>query len=296
MRTLLLALTIGFAAVPVSAQSVKAGIEAWQKGDAAEAVKIWQPLAEKGDADAAFNLGQAYRLGKGVPLELAQAQRWLEQAARKGHVDAAATLGLLLFQNGNRVSGMRWLKAAAEAGEPRALLMVGTAMYNGDGVPQDPVTAYAYVSRAAAQGLAPAKATLADMDQIMPLEQRQKGLELAKAMAGGKKAAKPTLAERKAAAKPPAPPKAKAPAPAMTTTPQATAGGKWRIQLGAFSQRSSAEALFGKLSAKLGGRQPYYVPVGKVTRLQVGGFESRAAASAACARLSPQACFPVEAR
>jgi len=296
MRTLLLALTIGFAAVPVSAQSVKAGIEAWQKGDAAEAVKIWQPLAEKGDADAAFNLGQAYRLGKGVPLDLAQAQRWLEQAARKGHVDAAATLGLLLFQNGNRVSGMRWLKAAAEAGEPRALLMVGTAMYNGDGVPQDPVTAYAYVSRAAAQGLAPAKATLADMDQIMPLEQRQKGLELAKAMAGGKKAAKPTLAERKAAAKPPAPPKAKAPAPAMTTTPQATAGGKWRIQLGAFSQRSSAEALFGKLSAKLGGRQPYYVPVGKVTRLQVGGFESRAAASAACARLSPQACFPVEAR
>jgi len=296
MRTLLLALTIGFAAVPVSAQSVKAGIEAWQKGDAAEAVKIWQPLAERGDADAAFNLGQAYRLGKGVPLDLAQAQRWLEQAARKGHVDAAATLGLLLFQNGNRVSGMRWLKAAAEAGEPRALLMVGTAMYNGDGVPQDPVTAYAYVSRAAAQGLAPAKATLADMDQIMPLEQRQKGLELAKAMAGGKKAAKPTPAERKAAAKPPAPPKAKAPAPAMTTTPQATAGGKWRIQLGAFSQRSSAEALFGKLSAKLGGRQPYYVPVGKVTRLQVGGFESRAAASAACARLSPQACFPVEAR
>ena len=68
MRTLLLALTIGFAAVPVSAQSVKAGIEAWQKGNAAEAVKIWQPLAEKGDADAAFNLGQAYRLGKGVPL------------------------------------------------------------------------------------------------------------------------------------------------------------------------------------------------------------------------------------
>ena len=296
MRTLLLALTIGFAAVPVSAQSVKAGIEAWQKGDAAEAVKIWQPLAEKGDADAAFNLGQAYRLGKGVPLDLAQAQRWLEQAARKGHVDAAATLGLLLFQNGNRVSGMRWLKAAAEAGEPRALLMVGTAMYNGDGVPQDPVTAYAYVSRAAAQGLAPAKATLADMDQIMPLEQRQKGLELAKAMAGGKKAAKPTPAERKAAVKPPAPPKPKAPAPAMTTTPQATAGGKWRIQLGAFSQRSSAEALFGKLSAKLGGRQPYYVPVGKVTRLQVGGFESRAAAYAACARLSPQACFPVEAR
>ena len=155
MRTLLLALTIGFAAFPASAQNVKAGIEAWQKGDSAGAVKIWQPLAEKGDADAAFNLGQAYRLGKGVPLDLAQAQGWLEKAARKGHVDAAATLGLLLFQNGNRVSGMRWLKGAAEAGEARALLMVGTAMYNGDEVPRDPVTAYAYVSRAAAQDWRP---------------------------------------------------------------------------------------------------------------------------------------------
>ena len=138
---------------------MRAGIEAWQKGDTAGAVAIWRPLADKGDADAAFNLGQAYRLGKGVPLDLAQAQGWLERAARKGHVDAQATLGLLLFQNGNRVAAMRWLKAAAEAGEPRALLMVGTALYNGDGVPADPVTAYAYVSRAAAQGLAPAQAT-----------------------------------------------------------------------------------------------------------------------------------------
>jgi hypothetical protein len=298
MRPLLLALTIGFAAFPASAQSVKAGIEAWQKGDAAGAVKIWQPLAEKGDADAAFNLGQAYRLGKGVPLDLAQAQGWLEKAARKGHVDAAATLGLLLFQNGNRVSGMRWLNGAAQAGEPRALLMVGTAMYNGDDVPRDPVTAYAYVSRAAAQGLAPAKATLADMDQIMPLEQRQKGLAMAQAMAGGKKVAKAAPAPKKVPAKPPATPKTQAPAPtpAKPAVAQSVAGGKWRIQLGAFSQRSSAEALFGKLSARLAGRQPYYVPVGKVTRLQVGGFESRAAASAACSRLAPQACFPVEAR
>ena len=301
MRNMLFVLTLGLAAVPVSAQSVRAGIEAWQKGDAAAAVAIWRPLADKGDADAAFNLGQAYRLGKGVPLDLAQAQNWLDRAARKGHVDAAATLGLLLFQNGNRVSGMRWLKAAAEAGEPRAMLMVGTAMYNGDGVPEDPVTAYAYVSRAAAQGLGPAKATLADMDQIMPLEQRQKGVALAQSMAGGKKSPKATpAAPKQAAAKPPAAPKtpaAKAPASAkaVATAPSVARGG-WRIQLGAFSQRSSAETLFSKLSSKMTGRQAYYVPVGKIIRLQVGPFETRGAASAACTRLSPQACFPVEAR
>jgi cell division septation protein DedD len=71
------------------------------------------------------------------------------------------------------------------------------------------------------------------------------------------------------------------------------ASGSWRIQLGAFGQRKSAEALYSKLSGKLAGRQAYYVPVGAMVRLQAGPFESRAAASAACSRLAPQPCFPV---
>jgi hypothetical protein len=44
---------------PAAAQSVKAGIDAWQRGDYAQAVKAWRPLAEAGDVDAAFNHGQA---------------------------------------------------------------------------------------------------------------------------------------------------------------------------------------------------------------------------------------------
>jgi cell division septation protein DedD len=312
MRNLLLALLVGAVAIPAGAQSVRAGIEAWQKGDTAAAVAIWRPLANKGDADAAFNLGQAYRLGKGVPLDLAQAQGWLERAARNGQVDAESTLGLLLFQNGNRIGAMRWLRLAADAGEPRALLMVGTALYNGDGVPADPVAAYAYVSRAAAQGLAPAQATLADMDQVMPLEQRQKGVELAQKMASAPKAAPASSTTKPSPAKI-APVTAKSPsAKAASTTPKiaitkpapspapaktaVATSGKWRIQLGAFGQRKSAEILFGKLSGKLAARQAYYIPVGPIVRLQAGPFESRAAASAACARLAPQPCFPVEAR
>jgi uncharacterized protein len=302
MRKLLLGLMIGTAAFPAAAQSVRAGIEAWQKGDTAGAVAIWRPLAEAGDADAAFNLGQAYRLGKGVVIDLAQAQSWLEQAARKGHVDAQTTLGLLLFQNGNRVSAMRWLNLAAEAGEARALLMVGTALYNGDGVPADPVKAYAYISRAAAQGLAPAKSTLADMDAVMPLDQRKKGVAMAQQMVAAQKPVVPGAAPARpappktATAKPAAPKPASAkpvPAPAK---PAVAASGNWRVQLGAFGQRKSAEVLFARLSGKLAGRQAYYVPVGAVIRLQAGPFESRSAASAACARLAPQACFPVEAR
>jgi hypothetical protein len=286
----------------LQAQSVKAGIEAWQRADYEGAVAIWRPLAEQGDPDAAFNLGQAYRLGRGVPTNLAAAKTWFERAADKGHVDAQTTLGLLLFQNGDQAEGLRWLKNAADKGEPRALLVYGTALVNGDGVTQDPVLGYAYVSRAAAQGLAPAKETLKQLDQMLPLNDRKKGVAIARAKA---KAVPPPKSKgsrpvQVASAKPaPAPsPKPAAPSPKPASAPQRPqASGAWRIQLGAFSQRGSAEALYQRLSGKgaLAGRQPFYIAAGAVTRLQVGPFESKAAAAAAC-RAVGQACFPVPAR
>ncbi|WP_240325545.1 SPOR domain-containing protein [Sphingomonas mesophila] len=268
--------------MPAAAQatSVKAGIAAWQKGDSARAVAIWRPLAEKGDQDAAFNLGQAYRLGRGVAADSGQAKRWFERAAKAGHLDSQVALGLLLFDSGARREALAWLSRAAERGEPRALLVVGTALFNGDDVPPDPVKGYAYVSRAAAQGLAPAKTTLAEMDQVLPVEQRRKGVAMALA------AAKPV----KAAAKPPA----KAPAPAPVAV--ASASGAWRVQLGAFGSRSSAESLYGRLQGKLGSARAFYVPVGAMTRLQAGPFATRAEATAACARLAPQPCFAVAAK
>src|SRR5215218_7236007 len=184
---------------PAAAQSVKAGIEAWQRADYARALEIWRPLAEAGDPDAAFNLAQAYRLGRGVPVDLGVAQSWLERAALKDHVDAQTTLGLLLFQNGDRTGGLRWLKPAAEKGDPRAMLVYGTALFNGDSVAQDQVLGYAFVSRAAALGLPPAKDTLAQMDAVMPLAQRKKGLAIATAKA---KAASKTANAKSKIAKP----------------------------------------------------------------------------------------------
>lgn len=283
-------------AAPASAQSVKAGIDAWQKGDYVSAVAIWRPLAEAGDPDASFNMGQAYRLGRGVLVDLGTAQTWLERAAEKDHVDAQTTLGLLLFQNGNQVEGLKWLKKGSEKGDPRAMLVYGTALFNGDGVAQDPVLGYAYVSRSAAQGLEPAKNTLAQMDEIIPLAQRKKGVALALQKAK-------TQSAPKSAPKPTQKTSAQATAQKTKTQPVVATGsvsGAWRIQLGAFSQRSSAEALYRKLSgtAPIAGHQQFLIAAGPVTRLQVGPYASRADASAACSALSSrgQACFPVAAR
>ena len=282
----------------LAAKTVRDGIAAWQRADYSTAVAIWRPLAEKGDSDAAFNMGQAYRLGRGVTVDLALAQMWLERAAKAGHLDAQTTLGLLLFDSGSRDLALEWLKQAAERGEPRAMLVYGTALFNGDGVPRDPVLAYAYVSRSAAQGLEPAKSTLADLDNILPLETRKKGVALALSKAKSKPASK---AKAKPPREPPAKPAAKpviaATEKAPVTKPAASpATGRWRVQLGAFSKRASAEALYKRLSGPLGGRQAFYVPAGAITRLQVGPYPSRVAAASACAALKGHACFPVEVK
>ena len=307
-----LAISCAVPAGAMQAKSVRDGIEAWQRSDYAQAIAIWRPLAAKGDADAAFNLGQAYRLGRGVPVDLAAAKTWLEKAARAGHLDAETTLGLLLFDSGNHSAGIEWLKKAAVRGEPRAMLVYGTALFNGDSVTRDPLMAYAYVSRAAAQGLEPAKSTLSDMDGILPVEVRRRAVEIALQQASenpapgakskkivvkppAKVAAKPAAPETRPAAAAAAQPAKAKPAPPQ---PAKMASGKWRIQLGAFSRRSSAEDLYRKLSgsAAIAGREAFYVPAGGVTRLQVGGFESRASAAAACGSLKGQACFPVEGK
>ncbi len=56
-------------------QDVEAGVRAWEAGNHAEAVRQWRPAAERGNVDALFNLGHAYRLGRGVPQNLATAQQ-----------------------------------------------------------------------------------------------------------------------------------------------------------------------------------------------------------------------------
>lgn len=311
MRCLVLAVALAAGlATPAPGQqpTVRSGVEAWQAGDFSKATAIWQALAANGDADAAFNLGQAYRLGRGVPASTANAANWFEKAAKAGHLDAQVSLGLLLFDSGSRAKAMEWLTRAAERSEPRALLVVGTALFNGDGIARDPVKGYSYVSRAAAQGLQPAKTTLADMDKVIPLAQRQSGVAMALEAVKGKPAPKatsakvkaepktvPPKAETKAAALPKAETKSVAAAKAPAPAPKIAKSGGWRVQLGAFSNRSGAQSLFGKLGSKLGGAQAYYVSAGAVTRLQVGPYASRADANAACARLKPQACFPVAA-
>ena len=79
------------AAAPAIAE-VKAGVDAWTAGDFATAVREWAGPAAEGDPDAQFNMGQAYRLGRGVETDVAQAEALYARAAAQGHVKAAGEL------------------------------------------------------------------------------------------------------------------------------------------------------------------------------------------------------------
>lgn len=183
MRSLILGCALAaIAAASPALAGVKEGVEAWKNGDYPKAVAEWKGPAAAGDADAQFNLGQAYKLGRGVPTDPNAALDWYRKASASGHEQAQATLGLLLFQNGQREEAMTWLKKAADQGEPRAQYVVGTAYFNGDLLPKDWARAYALMTRAKAENIGAATTSLQQMDQIIPDQQRQAGLALAREM------------------------------------------------------------------------------------------------------------------
>ena len=350
---------------------VRDGVNAWSRGDYDSAVRQWQAPAAKGDADAQFNMGQAAKLGRGMPKDMAKAEDWFHKAARQGHARAADNYGILLFQTGRQSEALPWLNASADRGEPRAMYVLGVAAFNGDFQPKDWVRAYALMTRAAAVGLPQAIESLKTMNQVIPMEQRQMGAslasdletrtsdqrsrELASAELGVIAPAPDTPATPRPVAAPPAVPAVRSPAtltpvdlppaqtgeanaengpvmagasyanpvevpranpaprprpqpqpksaPAPAPKPAAAApakppvpapvekaprpSGAWRIQLGAFAQKSNADGLWARVRGRpeMAGHPRIDLAQGAVTRVLAGGFASQADAARACAAL-----------
>jgi hypothetical protein len=123
-RTTLALLLIALAVFPAAAQDYEQSLAAAKKGDYATALKILNPLAEKGMANAQHDLGVLYAKGQGVTQNDAVAARWFQKAAEGGHNNAK--------------------------------YLLGTMYYRGRGVPQDLVEAHMWLSLAAERGSKPA--------------------------------------------------------------------------------------------------------------------------------------------
>ncbi|HWK41702.1 MAG TPA: SPOR domain-containing protein [Croceibacterium sp.] len=282
----------GLTAMPLHAD-VQSGVDAWSRGDYAAAVREWEGPAAGGDADALFNLAQAYRFGRGVPVDSARAESLYARAAAAGHSRAADTYGLLLFEEGRREAAMPYLRDAAGRGDARAQYLLGIAHFNGDFVQEDWPRAYALMTLANAAGLPQAAPALAEMDRVIPETQRRQAGEMAQQMrsnveAGGNAGlAAANTAPQAASLSPVAPSLPSTSEPSEPAPAAVVADGRWRVQLGAFSVAENADALWRRLSdrSELAGTTRITPKSGRLTFLQAGGFPTREAAAAACAAL-----------
>ena len=95
---LTVAALLSFAPMPVSWAQMDAAAQAYERGDYAEAHRIWLPLAEEGDATAQYNIGVLYEYGLGVERVFSRAVRWYVRAAENGNADAQDKVGDLYAQ------------------------------------------------------------------------------------------------------------------------------------------------------------------------------------------------------
>jgi TPR repeat protein len=102
----------------------QAGMDAYNRGNFATALREWQPLAEQGDARAQFSFGLLYENGDGVPRDYTKARQWYEKAAAQGDVKAQLYLGLQssFGQGGpvDLVQAYMWYSLAAGNGNAHA--------------------------------------------------------------------------------------------------------------------------------------------------------------------------------
>ena len=71
------------------------GIDAYNKGDFATALKEWKPLAEQGDAKAQYQLSFLYYHGDGVPPDYDKAIFWLNKSSQQKYYPAQELLAHL---------------------------------------------------------------------------------------------------------------------------------------------------------------------------------------------------------
>ena len=149
------------------ADAFSAGARAALAGQYPDAFGHWQPLADAGDRDAQYNLGNLYDRGLGVPENDLAAIDWYGRAAQQGSVEAMVNLGMV-YEAGRGVSrdmaqAVDWFRRAAEAGNSLAQYKLGEILSTGDGVAQDLQEAAQWYRRAVDQDLPAAMYRLGTM-------------------------------------------------------------------------------------------------------------------------------------
>ncbi len=126
---------------------------AYISGDYVTALRIIEPLAEKGDLRAQYILGYMHENGHVANQDFVLAAKWYRKAAAQGDAISEISLGLL-YENGKGVAkdyaeAAKLYRSAADRGSARAHYRLGTMYRFGQGVPLDLVMAHVHFNIAA---------------------------------------------------------------------------------------------------------------------------------------------------
>jgi TPR repeat protein len=123
VSSLVVALMLGWASA-AQAGDYQTGLEAYDAGDYATALREWQDLAENGDASTQYNLGVMYSEGHGVAQDYVEAVKWWRVAAESQNVVAQYALGVMHEEGhgvaADFVSAHMWFNIAAALGYSEA--------------------------------------------------------------------------------------------------------------------------------------------------------------------------------
>ena len=137
---------------PVAAGPLEDGLAAYRAHDYAKALALWQPLADKGNAAAQYQIGTLYAEGNGVQQNDATAAQWFQRAAEQGDAAAQYNLGVSLAQGlgvpQDASAAAKWFRRAADQGMPYAQLNLGILYATKQGVTPDDVEAVKWLELA----------------------------------------------------------------------------------------------------------------------------------------------------
>ena len=112
--------------------------------------------AGQGSIDAAYQLAERYRVGRGVEKDEAQAVHWYRQAAEKGHAESQLKLGLCYLIGRGVEADLKeahvWLDKAAFQDNVNAQIVLGRLYLAGQGVEKNLTVAKAWFEKACRLG------------------------------------------------------------------------------------------------------------------------------------------------
>ncbi len=157
---------------------------AWSTSYAFQDDYVWQErykkqivLAEQGNPEAQYDVGEMFEKGSGVATDAKKAFAWFDKAATQNHIKAQFKVAYMYYKgqgvNADVNKAYQLMEKPANEGNVRAQYYLAQMLSNGSGVKPDHDEAFTWYSRASLGGYKPADEALGELKRIVAEKARK---------------------------------------------------------------------------------------------------------------------------